>query len=906
MKKLFYPSIFALLLTLISASAFAQNVSATWGANSNTAWYTVGNWAGGTAFAGIKSAATSNANIATFTSAFTGTSPGINMGTSSLSLGAISIDNTRTTNLNIGNSSATAGTLALYGATVNSVSNVIIRNNGTGLLTLQATQTGTMGVVLSNTTANIINIDNTGGVTISSVISGANPLTLGGAGTGKLTLSGVNTYTGATTVSTGTMLLTGSLASGSAVTVSSGATLGGTGTASGTLAISGAVSPGAAGSGSVGNLNTGAQTWSAGAIYTMDISALTGTAGTNWDLLTSSGAITLPASGNVTVNITSTATGFSNSTSYTWKFLTGTSIANFNAANFIVNASGFTGATGTFSVSKPNATELDIVYTPAATPTLTANTTSSVSLTGFSTTSGVASASQSFTLAGLNLTGTNIVLTAPTGYEISTNNTTFSGSVTLISGTTATYNSPTLSNTTIYLRITSAASLGSVSGNLTISGGGAASPPTVSVSGFVVAAAPTSQATNINIANITSSAFDLSWTNGNGARRVVVVSPASASSVAPSNGTDYTATANLNIGSASTTGTNNFVVYAGTGSGTITVTGLSGATTYNVEVYEYNGITTTTNYLTTTATLNPNSAATLAPIYYWNGGTPTAGSGVTAAGGTGTWTTANAWVQPTNPGTGSTWVTNNIASFGGTAGTVTTPNSTITAANSIFTVSGYNIIAAGTSQQLTSPILLNGSSIDLGINQNTNNQFFLSGSITSSAGVSGSNGITLSGTGFSGANNLSTLSMVGASTSVSVPVTINLGTAASSNDVGLVSRAAGVTVPGSITLNGTIGSCRAVLGATSGNTMICSGLISGTGDIQFASGLNGGAGTLTLSNTGNSFTGNIYMAAAAAGKFQVSSGAGSCIPSTTGLFYSTTSNGGVFSDCIFCYWWYQQ
>ena len=103
---------------------------------------------------------------------------------------------------------ATAGFLRLYGSTVNGVANVVIRNNSAQLLTLQATQTGTMGVVLSNATNNIINIDGTGGVTISSTISesaAGNKLTKGGAGTGILTLSGLNTYTGVTTIGTGTL-----------------------------------------------------------------------------------------------------------------------------------------------------------------------------------------------------------------------------------------------------------------------------------------------------------------------------------------------------------------------------------------------------------------------------------------------------------------------------------------------------------------------------------------------------------------------------------------------------------------------------------------------------------------------------------------------------------------------------
>ena len=157
MKKIFLIFILAFGMSYFG---WGQNVSATWGANSNTAWYTGGNWVGGS-YAGVQGAAVSNSNIATFTSSYTGTTPGINMNTANLNLGAISIDNTRTTALNIGNSSGLAsGVLRLYGTTVNSVNNVIVRNNGTGLFTLQATQAGTMGVVLGNSTENIINIDN--------------------------------------------------------------------------------------------------------------------------------------------------------------------------------------------------------------------------------------------------------------------------------------------------------------------------------------------------------------------------------------------------------------------------------------------------------------------------------------------------------------------------------------------------------------------------------------------------------------------------------------------------------------------------------------------------------------------------------------------------------------------------
>lgn len=203
----FFVTLTALVIAMVGVYV-SRAANQTWGANAGTAWYTPGNWAGG-AFPGLQGAAASNTDIATWTNAATATSFGINMTTASLNLGAISIDSARTTNTNIGDSGATAGSLRLFGATVNGVPNVILRNNSTGLLTLQAAQNGTMGVVLSNATDNIIDIDNTGGVTITSIISGANKLTLGGAGAGTLTLSGVNSYSGDTTISSGKLALSG-------------------------------------------------------------------------------------------------------------------------------------------------------------------------------------------------------------------------------------------------------------------------------------------------------------------------------------------------------------------------------------------------------------------------------------------------------------------------------------------------------------------------------------------------------------------------------------------------------------------------------------------------------------------------------------------------------------------------
>jgi len=196
----------AMLAVVSGFGAFkAQAGTVLWtNAAGATAWYTTANWSPNTT-----SGAWLTSDVAQFANSGTATTAGINMGTASLSIGAVEVTSARTRALTIGNSSATAGTLTLNGATVNSVADVMVRNNCGSLLTLQNNETGsgkTMNIALGDATDNKIYIDSTGGITISSIISESatgRKLTKAGAGTGILTLSGVNTYTGKTTISGG-------------------------------------------------------------------------------------------------------------------------------------------------------------------------------------------------------------------------------------------------------------------------------------------------------------------------------------------------------------------------------------------------------------------------------------------------------------------------------------------------------------------------------------------------------------------------------------------------------------------------------------------------------------------------------------------------------------------------------
>ena len=91
--------------------------------------------------------------------------------------------------------------------------------------------------------------------------------------------------------------------------------------------------------------------------------------------------------------------------------------------------------------------------TTAGTPTITiSGSTNNVTTAAFTTTFGTPSASQSFTIGGSNLT-TNIVATAPTGFQVSTNDSTFTNSVSFAqsSGT---------ASGTLFLRLSGSANAG--------------------------------------------------------------------------------------------------------------------------------------------------------------------------------------------------------------------------------------------------------------------------------------------------------------------------------------------------------------------------------------------------------------------------------------------------------------
>ncbi len=123
------------------------------------------------------------------------------------------------------------------------------------------------------------------------------------------------------------------------------------------------------------------------------------------------------------------------------------------------------------------------------------------------------------------------------------------------------------------------------------------------------AAAPTTAATNLSFSSIEGNSMGLSWSSGNGARRIIIARQGAPVTAIPANGIDYIANSTFGLGNE--LGTGEFVIYNGSGS-IGSLNGLNPGTTYYISIFEYNGSGFSTEYLTS-STLSGSKTTVIAP-----------------------------------------------------------------------------------------------------------------------------------------------------------------------------------------------------------------------------------------------------------------------------------------------------
>jgi|GEM_PF-781622 len=201
---------------------------------------------------------------------------------------------------------------------------------------------------------------------------------------------------------------------------------------------------------------------------------------------------------------------------------------------------------------------------------------------------------QTYSLRGMNLTDT-VRIYPPSNFEISADG----GSDWITGGDSLCL--PVADGDMVGQPLTIAVRLnadspGEYSGAIVHSSAGAAGAM-VNVSGVLLAAEPTI-ASEVTVDSVTGKTSALSFTGGNGVKRIVAISSGTELSWLPEDG-KVIGGVSANFNQAIDQGKDTKIVYDGAGS-SVTITGLTSNTTYSVAVFEYNVADGNThNYLTT-------------------------------------------------------------------------------------------------------------------------------------------------------------------------------------------------------------------------------------------------------------------------------------------------------------------
>jgi autotransporter-associated beta strand protein len=735
-------------------------------------------------------------------------------------------------------------------ATVGSTKNLSIVNNGPQDATLTLGGATTPGTGFGG----VIGIGNQ---LINVVKTGAN----------TQTLTGANTYTGATTIAEGTLALSGagSINGSPTVTVASGAvfdvsavaagytlgsaqTLGGSGNVNGATTVGGTISPNM---NAIGTFTMGAATLAGGGGFDFQIHDAASSAGTGWDLLSTTGDLTVPGSGSFTIRLASAssaggaagqAINFNDGAAGSWAMMTTAgSLLGFDANRFTVDASGFTNplAGGTFTVSDTGAsgTGLYLVFTPGNVSTWGGGSgTWSEGGSGWSSGTWDPSRTAVFSSPAGTVAVDGIVQ-ANNGIQFEVADYTLSGGSLQLGGASTPINA-----------ITSAAGTTTIASDLLAPNGFTkAGPGTLVLAGSTTTPQVTLSSGTLQVgAGGTSGALagDVSIAGGT----TLVVNRSDAATLAGNlSGSGSVRTAGGDLTLAGSIGENIAVTNAG------------------------NAVVTIAGNLTGAATLT-NSGPGRIDV---TGSTVTTSGGITVSAGSVGFGDAGLGSGPVSLSGGG-----RIA-YDGTATTTISNPITVAASGGGIDVAGGDTLALSGLLTRNGPLTKGGAGILSVAALPTSNLSVTAGTLDVTA--TGTVNVTtdlqpLFGGGrlsFSGANVRVNVNSVQTGTGTieftkggqSVAVSGASGTLSNPLELALASGA----------LN---------IGATSGNTLTLTGPISGTGNVNFAVGGSGGAGVTNL-NAASTFTGNVTVNSSASGVHRL--GVDNALPTTAGVTFGSTA-----------------
>jgi hypothetical protein len=328
---------------------------------------------------------------------------------------------------------------------------------------------------------------------------------------------------------------------------------------------------------------------------------------------------------------------------------------------------------------------------------------------------------------------------------------------------------------------------------------------------------PTIQTSGLQFTTVNDGSETISFTAGNGVKRLLLIHAASAVNANPADNTTYTAASVY--GNGTQIGTGNYVIYGDTGTA-VTVTGLTAGVRYYVSAYEFNGSGGSENYLTANPASGSFAIAVVEPAVQASNvvisSLTYSSMTVACTKGSGSrriFVVRSSASTSTAPGDSTTYAANSVFGSGGTTGTGnyvvysdTGSSVTVTGLTQLttYTVSiyEYNGISGTENYLITSPATNSATTLFNGISSTATGGTWSSASTWTGNVVPGSSDNVLVASG--------------ATVTISGTVTVLSATIAAG---GKLTLSAATTLNGNIICNGTITGGANVL-TTNGNLTV--------------------------------------------------------------------------------------